>query len=102
MINLAQGALLVLVPFTVLSLQILLRPRGRFLRTLPVTLLAVPYIVLLFLTGTKQGFDGFLLPALFLTVFGCFFGIFMGCYFRWTLEEEKKEEENADSEDEQE
>jgi len=102
MINIAQGTLLVLIPFTVLSLQILLRPRGRLLRTLPVTLLAVPHIVLLLLTGTKQGLVGFLLPALFLTVFGCFSGIFMGYYFRWTLEEEKKEEENADSEDEQE
>ena len=99
--NIAQGTLLVLIPFTVLSLQILLRPRGRFLRTLPVILLAIPYIVILFLTEEKLGFAEFLLSALFLTAFGGFSGIFMGYSFRWTLEKEKELEKSEENEEEE-
>ena len=101
MMNIFLGTLLVLIPFTVLSLQILLRPRGRFLRTLPVILLAIPYIVILFLTEEKLGFAEFLLPALFLTLFGGFSGIFMGYSFRWTLEKEKELEKSEENEEEE-
>ena len=84
MMNIFLGTLLVLIPFTVLSLQILLRPRGRFLHTLPVILLAIPYIVILFLTEEKLGFAGF-----------------MGYSFRWTQEKEKELEKSEENEEEE-